>query len=304
MVTNMNHISRISVFIQVVKHTSFVGAARALGMTGPAISKQVKALEDQLGVKLLTRTTRHVALTEEGAIYFDRARKALEDLSEAEQHIQELKAVPAGKLKISAPTSFGNQFLTKPIATFAARYPDVELDVDFSDRRVDVIREGYDLVVRVGVLEDSTLIASKLASCPLVLCASQTLIEQYGPLTSAEQLPRYPGLVYNQHSQKEEWRFQKANGEIQTQTLNRNFAANTADMQLEACLTGVGIALLPIFTVYPYLESGELIKILPEYKTYPESGIYVLYPQNRYLATRTRLFIDSLKAASKNFSWC
>ncbi len=150
-------------FFKLLNTLVLSGAARALGMTGPAISKQVKALEDQLGVKLLTRTTRHVALTEEGAIYFDRARKALEDLSEAEQHIQELKAVPTGKLKISAPTSFGSQFLTKPIAEFAAQYPDVELEVDFSDRRVDIIREGYDVVVRVGVLEDSTLIASKLA---------------------------------------------------------------------------------------------------------------------------------------------
>jgi len=111
-------------------------------MTGPAISKQVQSLEKQLGVMLLTRTTRHVSLTEEGAIYFDRARKALEDLNEAEQHIQELKVVPTGKLKINAPMSFGTQYLAKPIAEFAKTYRDVELDVDFNDRWVDVVGEG------------------------------------------------------------------------------------------------------------------------------------------------------------------
>ncbi|MFT7548352.1 MAG: DNA-binding transcriptional LysR family regulator [Candidatus Azotimanducaceae bacterium] len=300
----MDHISRVGVFLEVVKNESFAGAARALGLTGPAISKQVQSLEDQLGVKLLSRTTRHVGLTEEGAIYFEKARQALEDLNEAEQHIQDLKACPTGKLKVNAPMSFGTRFLTRPIATFAEQYPEVELEIDFDDRWVDVVGEGFDVVIRIGSLEDSTLIARKLAPCPIILCASKKLIDQYGLPKSVELLSDYPGIVYSRHSQKEEWRYRDNNKLIGIQTLNRNFAANTAEMQLEACLRGLGVALLPAFSADAYLKSGELVALFPDYPTYPELGIYAMYPQNRYLSTRTRLFIDWLSNACKNFSWC
>ncbi|HAY45031.1 MAG TPA: LysR family transcriptional regulator [Gammaproteobacteria bacterium] len=299
----MDHISRVGVFLEVAKNESFAGAARALGLTGPAISKQVQSLEDQLGVKLLSRTTRHVALTEEGVIYFDKARKALEDLDEAEQQIQELKACPTGKLKVNAPMSFGTQFLTRPIAAFAEQYPEVELEIDFSDRRADIVAEGFDVVIRIGLLEDSTLIARKLAPCPIILCAGKKLIKKYGLPESAEQLSTYPGIVYNKHAQKEEWRYRNSNDKVVSQTLNRNFAANTAEMLLEACLRGLGIALLAAFSADSYLKSGELVELFPDYPSYPEPGIYAMYPQNRYLSTRTRLFIDWLSDASKDFSW-
>ena len=300
----MDHISRVGVFLEVVKNESFAGAARALGLTGPAISKQVQSLEDQLGVKLLSRTTRHVGLTEEGAVYFEKARIALEDLKEAEQQIQELKACPTGKLKVNAPMSFGTQLLTRPIAAFAEQYPEVELEIAFSDRWVDVVGEGFDVVIRIASLEDSTLIARKLAPCPIILCAGKNLIDKYGLPESVEQLSNYPGIVYNKHVQKEEWHYRDNNDVIGTQTLNRNFAANTAEMQLEACLRGLGVALLPAFCADAYLKSGELVALFPDYSTYPEPGIYAMYPQNRYLSTRTRLFIDWLSNASKEFSWC
>ena len=187
MVFNLDHISRVGVFLEVVKYESFAGAARSLGLTGPAISKQVQSLEDQLGVKLLSRTTRHVGLTEEGAIYFEKARQALEDLNEAEQQIQELKACPTGKLKVNAPMSFGTQFLTRPIAAFAEQYPEVELEIEFNDRWADVVGEGFDVVIRIGSLEDSTLIARKLAPCPIILCAGKKLIEEYGLPESVER---------------------------------------------------------------------------------------------------------------------
>lgn len=300
----MDHISRVGVFLQVVKYESFAGAARALGMTGPAISKQVQSLEEKLGVKLLNRTTRHVSMTEEGAIYFDRARKALEDLEEAEQQIQELKACPTGKLKVNAPMSFGTQFLTKPIASFAEQYPDVEMEIDFSDRWVDVAAEGYDVVVRIASLQDSNLIARILAPCPIVLCAGKKLIEKQGMPDSVAALVDYPAVVYNRHGQKEEWRYKDENDEVRGLTLNRAFAANTAEMQLEACLQGLGIALLPMFSAHAHIESGALLKIFPEYTTYPERGIYAMYPQNRYLSTRTRLFIDWLSDEGAKFAWC
>ena len=300
----MDHISRVGIFIEVAKNESFAGAARALGLTGPAVSKQVQSLEDQLGIKLLNRTTRHVSLTEEGAAYFNKARKALEDLHEAEKQINEMKECPTGRLKVNAPMSFGRQFLLTPIASFAEQYPEVELDVDFSDRWVDVVGEEFDVVIRIASLEDSNLVARKLAPCPIILCAGKKLIQKYGLPESVEQISDYPGIVYTTHGQKEVWRFQKKDQSILSQTLKRSFASNTAEMQLQACLQGIGVALLPIFVADSYLKSGELVELFPEYKTYPERAIYAMYPQNRYLSTRTRLFIDWLSEASKGFSWC
>ena len=300
----MDHVSRVGIFLEVVKNESFAGAARALGMTGPAISKQVQSLEKNLGVKLLNRTTRHVSLTEEGAVYYDRARKALEDLNEAEQQIQELKAYPVGRLKVNAPMSFGSQFLTEPIASFAKQYPEVELEIDFSDRWVDVAGEGYDVVIRIASLEDSSLIARKLAPCPIVLCGSVKLIEEVGLPKLVDDIKDYPAVVYNRHAQRERWVYTDDQGERGSVLLNRKFAANTAEMQLEACLQGVGISLLPIFSAHKYLESGQLVRILPKFTTTPTRGIYAMYPQNRYLSTRTRLFIDWLSQASERFAWC
>lgn len=299
----MDHVSRVGIFIAVVKHSSFSGAARELGMTGPAVSKQVQSLERKLGVKLLNRTTRHVSATEEGATYYDKARQALEDLNEAEQQILELKTVPTGRLKINAPMSFGTKFLTKPIAKYACQYPEVEVEVDFGDHWVDVIGEGYDIVVRIGALADSNLIARQIAPCPIILCASPILIEKFGIPNSVEQLSTLPGVVYNRHSPKEDWQYQDSKGDIGAQPLNRTMAANTAEMQLEACKSGLGVALLPVFTAHEFLDNGELIRLFPQYRTFPERGIYAMYPPNRYLSARSRLFIDSLIETGRELPW-
>jgi DNA-binding transcriptional LysR family regulator len=290
----MDPISRISVFVKVARLQSFAAAGRELGISGPAVSKQIQSLEDRLGVRLLNRTTRSVTLTEEGALYLDRAAKALEDLQEAELRIQELKDCPTGKLKINAPMSYGNQYLVAPIAQFAQRYPDVTLEVDFDDRWVDPIAEGYDVVVRIGVLEDSSLIARKLTSCPIILCASPAYEAMHGLPDLPSRLSDFPAIIYSQHGQSEEWRYQAPDGSRGSVRLNRGFAGNTAEMQLEACLQGLGLALLPAFIADEYLDSGALLRVLPAYETYPERGIYALFPQNRHLATRVRLFIDWL----------
>ena len=299
----MDSISRVAIFVQVARLQSFVAAGRELGMSGPAVSKQIQALEDRLGVRLLNRTTRSVTLTDEGALYLDRAAKALEDLQEAERRIQELKDCPTGKLKINAPMSFGNQYLVGPIAQFAKRYPEVKVEVDFDDRWVDVIAEGYDVVVRIGVLDDSSLIARKLASCPIILCASPAYKDQHGLPNEPSQLPEFPAIIYNKHGQSEEWRYQTSDGSRGSVRLNRNFAGNSAEMQLEACLQGLGIALLPVFIASEHLDSGDLIRVLPAFETYPQRGIYALFPQKRYLATRVRLFVDWLSECGAGFPW-
>ena len=299
----MDHTSRIGLFLEVVKHQSFAAAARNLGMTGPALSKQVQALEDRLGVRLLHRTTRQVTLTEAGALYHERARKALEDLQEAERQIQELKACPTGVLKINAPMSFGKHYLTQPIAAFAKRYPDVVMEVDFDDRHVDVIGEGYDVVVRIGALQDSSLIARKIAECPILLCASSAYLYAHGVPQSPSQLADYPAIIYTRHSHTNEWRYSDTDGKVATVRLKKHLAANTGEMMLAACLQDLGIALLPIFIAIPYLQSGRLQPVLPDYHTYPERGIYAIFPQNRHLSTKVRLFVDWLSECGKALPW-
>jgi len=299
----MGHIDRISVFIEVVKQQSFAGAARSLGITGPAVSKQVQRLEHQLGVKLLKRTTRQIALTEEGSTFYQTAGKALSDLDEAEQALLELKSKPTGKLKINAPVSFGNKYLTRPIAKFAKKYPEVDLEVVFNDHWVDVIGEGFDVVIRIGALKDSSLIAVKLADCPISLCASKSYIAEHGTPQAIEELSEFPCIIYNLHTQADEWRFIGPTGQTVMQKPLRAFAADNAEMQLESCLQGVGIAELPSFIAHDSLQSGALVEILPEYKIHPQRGIYTLYPENRYLSARVRLFIETLQETSQSFPW-
>ncbi len=299
----MDHISRVGIFLHVVKHQSFAAAARKLGMTGPALSKQVQSLEDHLGVRLLNRTTRVVTLTEEGALYHDKARKALEDLDEAEKQIQELKDCPTGILKINAPMSFGKRYLTSPIASFAKKYPDVKMEVDFDDRHVDMIAEGYDVVVRIGALQDSSVISRKLATCPIVLCASAEFIQQHGQPTTPKDLQHFLGIIYNKHGLSNQWHYQDIHGIKGSAFIKQHFAANSAEMMLEACLQGIGIALLPIFVASTYLQSGQLIELIPNYKTAPERGIFAIFPQNRHLSTKVRLFVDWLTQCSKAFPW-
>lgn len=296
--------------MEVASQQSFSAAGKRLGMTGAAVSKQVRNLELELGVKLLNRTTRHVSLTEEGALYFEGADRALADLFETEQRLQELKARPAGKLKINAPMSFGTAFLTELIARYALDYPEVKLEVDFDDRWVDVVGEGYDLVVRIGVLQDSGLQARQLADCPICLCVAPECLAREGELLSVEQLKTYPAVTYSRHGQAEYWRYgsvntsavgkDAVNGSVK---LNSVFSGNTAEMQLQACLAGLGVALLPAFAAHPYLQRGDLLRVLPHLETRPVRGIYAVFAPERAESTRVRLFLDALIKASNAFAW-
>ncbi len=297
------NLSRIAVFVEVVKQGGFAAAARELDLSAPAVSKHVQALESELGVRLLNRTTRRMVLTEEGGVYYEGARKALDDLNETEQAVMELKSTPSGRVKINAPMSFGREYLTAPLARFAHTYPQVELDVDFSDRWVDVIGEAYDLVVRVASLEDSNLIARKLAPCPIVLCAAPSLLSRYKTVTKPEQVSDLPAVTYNRHQSEETWVYRAGQDKGRIK-LNKRLACNTAEMQLAACLEGVGVALLPIFSAHAHLANGALQQCLPDYVTEPERGIYLMYPPNRQASLRMKLLVNHLLDEAGGFKWC
>ena len=299
----MDHIARLKVFLEVAKGQSFTKAGQALGISAPAVSKHIQALEEELKVKLFNRTTRLVNLTEEGALYAERVGKALDDLEEAQNELHDLKACPTGTLKVNAPTAFGSKCLVAPLVAFAKAYPNVTLDVDFDDRHVDILAEGYDVVLRIGHLEDSSLIARKLAPCPIYVCAAPDFVAAYGTPKTPEELAALPAIAYSRHNTQNIWMYKTPTGELGQTQLQRTLMANHADMMLEACKAGIGVCISPIFSCYEALQNGELVQLLPDYTLHPERNFYAIFPQNRYLSTRVRLFIDHMHEAMKALPW-
>jgi DNA-binding transcriptional LysR family regulator len=299
----MDHISRVGVFIAVVKAQSFAGAARELGITSSAVSKQIQNLEHDMQVKLLNRTTRSVSVTEEGAIYYERAARALDDLQEAREEIYELKSHPKGALRVSFPHSLGIKYFGQAIASFATSYPEVELDINLDERFVDIVNEGFDLAVRIGSLKDTSLVARRMASCPFVVCASSSYLETYGIPKKPKDLAEHNVLAFTRNNDLHEWRYQEANGKRGQISLTGGFKSDSGDILCQAALEGVGIAILPIFYVAEHIESQKLQAILPAYVTSPSRDIYAVFQPNRFQSTRLRLFVDHLVSTCKKLPW-
>lgn len=295
----MDTLGRIDIFLEVARQRSFAKAARQLGMTGPAASKQVMALEDELGVKLLHRTTRLVTLTDEGTVYFERARVAVDELKEAAADIQDLRTTPRGPLRVNAPLSFGQTYLLPTLSGFARQYPDIRMDVSLEDRKVDVIAEGFDMVIRIGVLGDSSLVARPLGDCPLYLAAAPEYLRQHGmPRTHAE-LKNHRFINYALLGGVNEWRYRGPSGKTGSMKMEGAFRANTAEMMLQAALDGIGIALLPGFSCSTYIKAGKLERVLPGYDTHPPLQISAVMPPNRYRSAKVRLLADWIVQACK-----
>lgn len=288
----MRTLDRLEIFLEVARLQSFAKAARQLGITGPAASKQVQALEDELGVKLLNRTTRLVALTDEGALYYDRARPAFEELREAAEQAQESKASPRGPLRVAVPLSLGQMHLMPAISGFAKKYPDVTVEAVFDDRTVDVIAEGFDIAIRVGVPEPSSLVSRTLGATPMLLVASPAYLAAHGTPAAPDDLAQHRIIAYTHHGGAGEWRWKAPDGTTGTTRSHGHFRANNAEMMLQAVLDGIGIAQLPSFCVSTHLQAGNILRVLPQYDTVPERHITALMPPNRYRSAKVRLFLD------------
>lgn len=294
----MENLSRIGVFIAVAKQESFAAAARELGITSSAVSKQVQNLEFELKTKLLNRTTRRVSLTEEGAIFYDRASRALDDIREATDQLNELKATPRGPLRVSVPSSFGVEHLVEPIASFAKLYPDVAMDVVFDDRLTDMTQEGFDLSIRIGPMRDSAMIARKLMPCPIYICASAEYIAQHGAPQTPEDLANHNVLAYTRNKGAHELRYRDGQGQDKLVSLHSSFKCDAAEMMVEAACQGLGIIVSPVFFVKRPIDQGRLQRLLVDCETTPERFLFAMFPPNRFLSTRLRLFIDHISG------WC
>lgn len=290
---------RIEIFLEVANQQSFAGAAKTLGITGPAASKQVMALEDELGVKLLHRTTRMVSLTDEGAVYYERARHAMEELKEAAEQVGDMKSSPKGLLKINAPISFGQAHLLPVLSGFARKYPDVTMEVSFDDRMVDVVADGYDMVIRIGVLNDSSLAVKQLGPCPILVVASAAYLKEHGTPKTPADLKNHRLITYSHQGSSTEWKYKDRHGKTGSVRVGGAFRANNAAMMLQAALDGIGIAILPAFVCATDIKAGQLVQLLKGYDTWPERHITALMPPSRHRAQKVKLLLEWITQACR-----
>ena len=288
----MDKLTSLRAFVKVVETASFSEAGRRLRMSRSAISKHVAELEQELGVQLLSRTTRRVTPTENGQSYYERAVTILADLDAADRAVSELQVKPRGLLRINAPMSFGTMQLGPAIAGFMQLYPDLQIQLVLSDEHVDPVQDGLDVTLRIAELESSSLIARKLMPIDRVICASPGYLQEHGTPEHPADLRNHVCLTYGYLSTGNQW---KLTGEDGDHWINPRWTlcANNAEVLRDAAVAGRGIAVLPVFIAEAALKRGDLRSILVAYKT-PPLTLYAIYPPTRHLAVKVRLFIDYL----------
>lgn len=286
----MDNLSAMGIFVKVVKEGSFSAAARASGLTPSAVSKQVGRLEDRLGARLFNRTTRHLSLTEVGRGFYERCCQILTDVEEAENAVANLHAAPRGTLKMNVPVAFGRLWVTPLLPEFMELYPEIKIELNLQDRFVDLLSEGYDLAIRIGDLEDSSLIARKLAANRRVVCASPTYLERSGVPHSPMELKHHHCLIYTSRAFRNDWRFIGPDGE-ETVHVGGSVETNNPEVVMNLILRDVGVGLLPQWLVGRAIREGRLREILVDYHV-PDSAIYAIYPPGRHLSPKVRAFVD------------
>ena len=290
----MDRFEDLRCFVQVVDQGSVTGAAKALRLAPSAVSRRIKELEARLGTQLLTRTTRRMHVTEAGRTFHARCRRILADLEEAEAEASDRHAALRGTLRLAAPATFGTAHLAPILVEFMREHPDLTVDVDFSDRHVDLVAEGFELAVRIGALRDSSLIARKIADVQDVVCAAPALIEKFGRPDHPEALRDWPALCYTGVDRPDIWRWEGPDGSAGAIEMNVRMRANTGRALCDAAVAGLGVAREPSFIVYDAIERGELVPILTDYR-WNALAIYTVYPPTRHLSGRARAFIDFVR---------
>ncbi len=289
----MDRLAAIEAFVRVAESGSFSKAAERLHSSKSAVSRQVSALEAELGARLIHRTTRALTLTEAGRSYFEQAGRILADLAEANASVGQLQAAPRGRLRVSAPMSFGFLHLAPAVPDFLARHPDVELDLMMNDRFVDLVDEGFDMAVRIGALADSSLVARKLAPMRRAVCAAPGYLATHGTPASPDELKAHECLCYSNVGMAQEWRFVRPDGRTWSVEVRGRLHANNGDALRAAALRGFGLAVLPSFLVGRDFQSGALVPVLEQFLA-QDSAVYAVYPHARHLSPKVRAFVDFL----------
>lgn len=289
----MNPFEEMQTFVRIVDAGSITKAAEQMDTVKSAVSRRLTELEKRLGVTLLTRTTRSQALTESGKVYYEQSMQIMDDLAEIEAGIKDEHCSLAGKVKIAAPLSFGLRHLAPALRQFSELHPQIHFDVDFNDRKVDLIEEGFDLAIRIANLSDSTLIARKVTTIKPVICASPSYLRKYGePSNPNELMQGHVRLRYNLIP--EAWSFVDEKGKEFSLKFKTAISANNGDYLCDEAIAGRGILNSPDFICYEAIRSGELVPILQNYVKDRTLNAYAVYPQTRHLSKRVRRLVDFL----------
>ncbi|MCB5189478.1 LysR family transcriptional regulator [Methylobacillus arboreus] len=288
----MDRFQAMQVFTRVVDANSFTRAADSLGLPRTTVTTTIQALEGLLKVRLLNRTTRRLSLTPDGAAYYERCMRILAEVDETEALFRDVTRGPSGRLRIDVPPSIGRLIIIPKLCDFYTRYPDVELVIGMSDRPVDMVQEAVDCVVRVGELQDSSMVARRIGAFEIITCAAPRYLEQYGEPKTIEDLEHHQAVHYfsNRTGRNMDWDF-VVDGEVKEIQVAGKVAVNDAEAYVACALQGFGLIQAARYMVLPQLESGELREVLPQWQ--PSSHpISVVYLHNRHLSPKVRAFVD------------
>ncbi|MEL6343764.1 MAG: LysR family transcriptional regulator [Myxococcota bacterium] len=289
----MDRLTVLEIFVKVVEEESFTDAAQTLGISKSHCSKQIRQLEDRLGARLVNRTTRQISPTDVGRTFYSRCVQILEDLQEAERTVGQMQHQAMGTLRLNVPLSFGLRHLIEPVSAFMAEYPDLQVDLSLSDQRVDIVEEGFDVSIRVGTLQDSSMIARKLAPARHLLCASPTYLEQHGSPESPRALKDHSCLLYRYLATGSTWHFKHTDGGEEAVRVSGRMRSDNGDALVAAAVSGMGFVYVPDFLVADELRDKKLVCILPEWCR-SRDAVWAIYPHARHLSVKVRLFIDFL----------
>mgnify|MGYP003384680829 CR=1 FL=1 len=278
----------ISEFVNVAETESFTQASKKLAISTAQVSRQVNALEQRLNIKLFYRTTRKVSLTDEGRIFYQHCRGVLDGLDAAERAITNLQSTPQGKIKLTAPVTYGELHILPLINDFMLQYPDIDVTAYLSNQQLDLVDEGFDLAIRLGKLNDSSLMAKKLTERTNFVCASPAYLEKYGIPHSLSELNKHNCLL----GTRDYWHFSESGKEKNLRVAGK-LRCNSGSVLVDAALKGLGIVQLPDYYIKEHLAGGSLITLLDNYKGSNES-IWAIYPQNRHLSPKIRLLVNYL----------
>ncbi|MES9944748.1 MAG: LysR substrate-binding domain-containing protein [Candidatus Thiodiazotropha sp.] len=283
-------------FAAVVEKGSFTAAAEVLGVSKSVVSKQVSHLERHLGVQLLQRTTRRLHLTQAGEVFASYTQRIMSEVREAEQSVLPLQSEPQGRLRISAPESLAMSLLPEVLLDFQQRFPQLELEIHITGRFIDLVEEGIDVALRVGELEDSSLVARLLMPCGFHACASPEYLKKHGSPAHPEELSKHNCLIYSQGLQSGGWFFKDEKGEGIHTKVEGNLRSDTGNLLMSAALNGNGIFIAPTYMVASALKEGRLETILDDYAP-TTTGLYAVYPYSKLVSTKVRAFVDYLVEA-------
>ena len=299
----MSQIEEIRAFVTVVETGSLTQAAERLGIAVSAVSRRLKDLELRLGAPLIQRSTRRMYLNETGQRFFNRCRTILDELEAAQEEVQNTGSILSGVLRLNAPLSFGITHIAPLITDFMKENPEVRVDIDLSDKRIDLIAEGFDLAIRIGTLQDCSLIAKKISTARQMPCASPDFIAKHGPIDTAEDLGDVPGLVYTNSRTPSDWAYVTPEGKAGTVHVSQRLSATNGDVLRDAAIAGLGVVNLPTFLLFEAINDGTLVPLMADHD-WSELDIFAVYPKTTILPRRTRAFVDFMAwRFDKNPHW-